>query len=252
MMEDILARAGGMLTLNTFLFMAVASLGGLVRGFSGFGVALVVVPLSSTLVDPKIAVVTVWMVNAVVGAPLTVEGMRRCNWSEVRPLSVGILICTPIGAWILAHAPIDTLRWIIALLVLVSVIALGVGWRRTQPVARPGLLGIGGVSGLAGGIAGFYGPPVVLFWVGGPDDKHRVRNNLNGVFAVTTIAGGASFWLHDLITLDKALLALLAGPAYGVGVWLGARLFPLASERVFRRAALALCGISALSAMPVW
>ena len=46
--------------------------------------------------------------------------------------------------------------------------------------------------------------------------------------AVTYIAGG-------IVTFQVLWLALITGPAYGLGLWLGARMFGLANAEVFRR-----------------
>ncbi|MDF1721101.1 MAG: sulfite exporter TauE/SafE family protein [Minwuia sp.] len=241
-----------LLNHNTLLLTLPMVLAGMTRGFSGFGAALVFVPLSSSLLDPKIAVVVLWMINSTFGFPMTLRGVRKCNWREMIPITIGIAIATPFGTWILTHAPIDVLRWIISLMVLAAVVALAAGWRRTRPVPPVGVVGVGMVSGVAGGIAGFYGPPVILFWVGGAEDSRTARHNFNALFAVTMVVGGLTFLAFGLIGMEQVLLVLVLGPVYGIGLFLGARLFPFASERVFRRAALSLCALSALAAMPLW
>jgi len=251
-MSPIGDSIAALMTFETLLLALPMALAGLTRGFGGFGAALVFVPLSSALLDPRIAVVVLWLINSTFGMPMTLKGLRNCDWREMVPIIIGIAIATPCGTWILAHAPADQLRWIIALMVFAAVLAMAAGWRRTKPVPTTGVVGVGMLSGLAGGIAGFYGPPVILFWVGGDGDARSVRHNFNALFAVTAVIGGLSFLAYGLIGMEHVLLALVLGPVYGLGMIVGARLFPLASETFFRRAALTLCGLSAIAALPIW
>jgi uncharacterized membrane protein YfcA len=62
---------------------------------------------------------------------------------------------------------------------------------------------------------------------------------------VVYVAGG-------LITQAVLMLALLAGPAYGLGIYLGSRLFGVASETTFRRICCALIGLAAAVSLPIF
>jgi uncharacterized membrane protein YfcA len=51
--------------------LLIAMLAGLVRGFSGFGSALVYIPLIAALYDPRIAAVTILLIDFSAAAPLS-------------------------------------------------------------------------------------------------------------------------------------------------------------------------------------
>jgi hypothetical protein len=73
--------------------MIAALLGGLVRGFTGFGFAMVFVPLASVVVGPVGAVGLVWAIDAPFALPLAARvpakrnGRRCCRCSSARPRS---------------------------------------------------------------------------------------------------------------------------------------------------------------------
>jgi uncharacterized membrane protein YfcA len=64
---------------DRFLWIAAAAaLAGIVRGFSGFGTAMVYMPVASALYEPKIAVVQLFNFDVVATLPLLVGAWRRC------------------------------------------------------------------------------------------------------------------------------------------------------------------------------
>jgi hypothetical protein len=59
-----------------------------------------------------------------------------------------------------------------------------------------------------------------------------------------------SYWLSGLVTPDAIRFAFLVGPAYGLGVWLGASLFGHASETLFRGVCYALIAAAVIIGLP--
>ena len=67
--------------------IAVSVLAGATRGFSGFGQALIYVPLISAIYDPRTAAVTFLLIDAATGIALLPTVWREANWREVLPLA---------------------------------------------------------------------------------------------------------------------------------------------------------------------
>ena len=80
---------------RVFAAMAVAALAGLVRGFSGFGGAMIYMPLIAAIYDPRIAAVTILVVDFVSATPFAIPEVRRCTWREVGPLSIALAAGLP-------------------------------------------------------------------------------------------------------------------------------------------------------------
>ena len=65
---------------------AVAALAGLVRGFSGFGGAMIYMPLVAAIYEPRVAAVTILLVDFLSSTPFAIPEFRRCTWrDEPRP-----------------------------------------------------------------------------------------------------------------------------------------------------------------------
>ncbi len=232
--------------------VAAAALAGLVRGFSGFGSAMIFVPVASAVYEPKIAVVLLFIFDGLVTTPMLVPAFRRCAWREVLPLTVGAAIAVPIGVRILLTAEPLLLRWLISGLVFAGVALMASGWRYRQAPSVGVSAAVGGLSGLAGGIASLYGPPVILFWLGGQSNAVMVRHNVFAFFGLISIIGGFTYWLNGMLTQPTFQIAMLLAPVYGLATWIGTRLFTVASERQFRILAFLLCGGVAVAALPLW
>jgi len=230
---------------------AAAILAGVVRGFSGFGAAMVFVPLAAMVVGPATAVVLIFLLDLLPSWALMLTAARHCSWREVLPLALGAGITIPLGAWLLVSADPLALRWAMPTLSLVAVALLASGWRYNR-VPAPALSGaVGAVAGFVGGLTSFYGPPIVLFWLGGPGKHGAVRANLMIFSAFSSIIAGISYASQGLLHRQLMLDAMTLLPVYGAAIWLGTHLFGRASEITFRRLAYALIALAALISLPV-
>jgi hypothetical protein len=237
---------------HLILAAAMAALAGLVRGYTGFGAAMVFVPVASLLYGPPVAVALIFLMDLLPTVPLVARALPRSDWRGIVWLAAGASLAIPVGVWGLTELPAGAVRWVIALSILAAVAALSSGWRYVHRPSAGLSLAVGGASGLLGGVASLYGPPVVLFWLSGQDPAPRIRANIMTYFGVTTIVSGASLGAAGLLTLPVLLQAVVLTPIYAGAIWFGSHAFRAFPERVFRPLALALCAGSALAALPVW
>lgn len=229
-----------------------ALVAGLARGFSGFGGALIFVPLASAIVGPKLASALLLVIDGLMTLGMLPNGWRLANRREVFTVVSGALLGVPAGTALLALAPSLTVRWIICAIVLLLLVFLISGKRyQGSPKTHLGI-GVGGIAGLFGGAAQMSGPPVVAYWLGGAIPVSVVRANLVLYFAVSSIISAASYLVAGLLTIQVVSLALAVGPAYGLGVLAGSRFFGLASERTFRWVCFGLIACAALVSLPLF
>jgi uncharacterized membrane protein YfcA len=230
----------------------VAFVAALARGFSGFGAALVFVPIGSALLGPQLAVPVLFVVDGVMTLPLVPRAIRHCHWRDVLLMTSGAILGVPLGTAILTHADQIALRWAISLLTGLMLIVLASGWRYRDRPAAPLTVGVGLSSGILSGAAQVGGPPIVVYWLGGSINAITMRANVIVYFALSTILSTISYVGGGLLSGEVIQLALITAPLYGLGVWLGSRMFTLASETVFRRACYGLIAFSALVSLPLF
>ncbi|MSO54863.1 MAG: sulfite exporter TauE/SafE family protein [Rhodospirillales bacterium] len=248
-MADFLPLAGDVWLLGFLMLVAAAA--GLARGFSGFGAAMIMGPLASTIVGPQVAIPLILVVDGVASLALLPKVGRLANRPDVARVTVGAMIGVPLGAYLLIHLDPLTIRWSIVAVIAVLLTVLGSGWRYHGKPWTPLTVGVGTVAGLLSGLAQLGGPPVVAYWLGGTSSVAVVRANLILYFALATVLSAIAYIWSGLITPDVLILSAIIAPVYGVAVWLGGRMFGWANERTFRRICYGMIAAAALVSMPL-
>src|SRR3954469_21031171 len=204
------------------------------RGFSGFGSALIFMPLASSMAAPRLVAALLLVIDFVAAAPLVPNAWKHADRKATAVMVFGDLIGVPIGTWFLSRLDPVTTRWIISAFVCALLLLLLSGWRY-RGKDHPALsVGIGGLSGFCSGLAQTGGPPIVGYWLGRPIASVIARANILLFFGASDFFSVVSYSLTGLITSDAIRFSLLVGPVYAAGVLLGAQLFGRASETLFR------------------
>ena len=231
--------------------LTIAATSGLVRGFSGFGSALIYMPLMAAVYEPRIAAVTLLLVDFICSTPFAIPEVRRCTWREVLPISAAMAVTVPLGTYLLVVLDPLVLRWAIALLVLSLVAILISGWRYRGPSSLPITTGVGMIAGIGAGAAQIAGPPVILYWLSRGNNATTLRANLMVFFIFCGVVLIAVYAAQGLFTARPIALSILFAPCYIAGVAIGSRCFRSTSDRFYRNVAYAICLLAALLSLPV-
>ena len=227
-----------------------ALLAGLSRGFSGFGAAMIFVPIAAATLGPVVASPVLLIADIFASSRLIARSFRQCSWPDVRRVVVTGLIGVPLGAHVLTSSDPVTVRWAITALIGASLVAMLAGWRLPRAESWQVAGGVGLVSGLMSGLAQIGGPPIVMYWLSTGMEAVRMRYNLVVYFSLLMWLALAIFAFKGLLTSNVLLLAAAAIPGYALGVWLGSAMFGLATPETFRRIAMALVALATILGMP--
>lgn len=217
-----------------------AVLAGLVRGFSGFGAAMVLVPILAATYTPTLAVPVLQLTDFVLTCPLAWRARRRCAWRDVLPLWAGHALAVPFGLVVLVLADPAILTRAMGLLVIAVAAAMALGLRRRTTPGRLGTFFVGQGAGFLSGATGIGGPPVVLFWLSGQDAVPTVRANILVFFTLAGIVAILAMGVAGLLTREALVLTAALLPPYALGLLVGARAFAGSDERIYRPIALAI------------
>lgn len=231
--------AGALVVVALAVFVGSA-----LNALSGFGFALVTVPIMATVVGPKEAVVLSAMVGLLSNSGVALRYRADTDRPVAGRLLAGSLVGMPLGLLVLDAIAEDPLRVAIAVVVLATAAALASGWQPPTPT-RAADVGAGFVSGLFNTSIGISGPPVVLLLQAHRTPKGPFRATTATLFAVAGVVALVLFAVGGQFSERVLVAAAVALPAWPLGWLVGARLHRRVEEERFRTLVLALMVITA-------
>jgi len=217
---------------------AIAFLGSVIFGITGFGAALVTIPLATHLVSLPFALalfVLMDLANAFrIGFENPKNAVRR-EWTRLVPT---IVLGTAAGVTLLVNLPRQAAT--LALGVFVIAFALYSLVRHPEAQTRLGS-GWAYVAGFAGGVTstlfGAGGPPYAMYLSHRGLSKEQFRATL-GLATLTSISLRTAAFFVTGILLDARVwfYALAVVPAGLVGLWAAGHLFRRISREALMRA----------------
>ncbi|MEM7405510.1 MAG: sulfite exporter TauE/SafE family protein [Pseudomonadota bacterium] len=235
---------------GTFALVVVTLfVAGYLRGFVGFGGAMVSVPALALAYGPVESIA----ISTVIGIPsalvLLPAAIRESEPPVVLPISAAVVLATPFGTWILVSVEPAIMKIAIGALVLAMSVFLMAGWKLSQQVPAPVLAAAGAAGGLVQGAAGVGGPPVVAVALSRAGSPRQQRGNVLGVMTAVTFASVLPLIYFELFSVRNILMGAVLAPVYAIGTWSGARFFDSGGSRYFRVAALAMLAAIGLVTM---
>ena len=193
--------------IQVALALGVLAVAGLIRGLTGFGLALVAVPFLSMLLSPKIVVPVIILQTVATNIPLVYRVRADVQPGRIAPLVAGAIVGLPLGSALLVWASADTLRVLIGSVVTVFAVALMAGLRVRVRRERLAFLPVGFASGVLNGSSSLAGPPVILFFANQNVPPRIFRANIIAYFFAINLVAVTIFALSGLFTRQVLLTA---------------------------------------------
>lgn len=215
--------------------LLIALAGGLVRGTTGFGAAMVMTPPLALLVGARTAVPVTLLLETFAAAPMLPAALALARWRIIAPICASAALAVPAGGLLLALASPLTLRRLIAATVILFSLALLSGLQYKGSQRLPTSVGLGALSGTMLGATSIGAPPVILYLLSGPDTVPVTRANLTLYVVVISAAGLVMLGVNGLLTMATLQQAVVLALPFAGGVVAGSRLFARFSDQRFRQ-----------------
>jgi uncharacterized membrane protein YfcA len=228
---------------------AVVFLASLVQGLTGFGSALVMVPILVNFMPPRMVVPLSLLSGTVINLILALRERRHLQGKMVATLLIPALIGLPLGTLLLLFAEGNLIRIVIGVIIITSALLLVAGFRFDIRREIHALIPAGFLSGLLNSSVSMSGPPLILLFQNQRMPKDLFRANLVTYFLAVNLFTIPAFMIAGLF--DERIIAVWAAviPSIVIGISLGSLISKKVDQVSFRRLVLILVALSGLSAL---
>ncbi len=244
----LIEHASG-LTPLTFAIAAAMTFGAAyIRGLTGFGMAIILVPLLGMIIRPDDAVVLGILLQFLIGPVGIRTIIVDSHKSSAVPIGGIAMAATPFGLWLLAHTPPDIARIIIAAIAIGAFVLIILTRKATTQPGKMATISVGLLSGVLTGFAAMPGPPVIPYYLREAFAPQVARASMMLIFFATAVAGALSSLLLGVATPQLVVLAVMLFIPMFTGNALGARAFGKISPSIWRTLVAVILGGAGASA----
>jgi len=211
--------------MTILMATTVVAVAGVIRGFGGFGFAMIATVCLSLLAEPARVVPVVLLLEVTASLMLIFKVWKEVDWAILFRLLPGVAFGIPMGSLLLSSLAPRPMRIGIAVTVILLAIFLLRGFQMKRNPGNTASFSIGLVSGFLNGGAAIGGPPVILFFFSSPAQASVSRASLIAFFLIIDFVGAVSAAAMGLVDGATVASALWLTVPLGIGVFLGSSLF---------------------------
>ncbi len=237
-----------MTDLPTILFLVcLVFCAALEQTISGFGFALVVMPLATLILGLKIAAPLVALAGLTLYTINLLRYRQAINLHEIVRLGVAAALGVPLGVWVLVNLAEGFIKSLLGFILVAYALFNFVRPVTCQIISsRWGYLA-GLATGCLGGAYNTPGPPLIVYGTLRHWQREEFRAILQTLFFLTGALTVTSHWLAQLITPTILMMYLLIVPALVIGIVIGSRLDQRIDHATFRLIVVGMIFVLGLS-----
>ncbi len=223
-----------MLSVALLVALFSALLAGAVSGLTGFGLALISVPLLLFVYEPRTVIVITAVLSVIINLAVVWDSWRDADQRIVVALLPSALVGVIVGTEVLRTVDPDYIRVGVGIVVVFSALLLLRDVRLPGAGTRWGTVVAGSTSGALSTSTGLAGPPIVLLLASRGFPKRAFRGSSALYFLAMSLVGLAVLYIRGIFGADHVPLALALIPAAFLGKAIGTAMLKRISEGAFR------------------
>lgn len=217
---------------------AMGFFGLFVRGFAGFGSALIMTPILLFIFDIKTTVVLVGLVETPASLLIALNARKEIDLGYLKILVPVSLIGVIAGGYALARYDPVILKKTFGIFTIIFtlriIILLHLKTRRKKQWPRPVGYLAGLIGGLMSGLFGTSGPPIAVYLENQIAEKDTLRATMLCFFLINDVLRLIYYGFSSLITLEILKYSIIMLPATFLGAYFGRAINLKVNNYVFR------------------
>ncbi len=206
---------------------------GWVQGVSGFGSAMIAIPLLTLIVDIKTAVPLCSLASTVIATYMTLQLRHSFDLKKIGPLCVGSVPGIALGATLLKTVPSHIIQ------ALMGVFLIGYGVYNLFFIIPPRRLHrrwgylAGFLTGAIGAALSAGGPPTIIYTTLNNWSKDEIKATLSGFFCFASYIVIIAHLATGLTTQTVLKTFLVSGPFILLGTALGTYCYRFFKKEIY-------------------
>lgn len=241
--------------MTTIALIIITFFASIVQSATGFGFALIAVPVYLIVLNSAAAVQVVIIVSVAMSLPLWYKLKDDMPHDFMKWIIIGCIIGFPIGIYLYLKMELQTIKASVAVfIILISIqnawqmfIAKnGKGTIDVGLLPKPILSIVGFFSGILGVAMAMPGPTLMLFLSKTMLRKNEIRAVMMAVFVFAYTGATIMQMIFAGISYDTWVTSLIVTPAALIGVYLGHQLSKKINEKMFKGLILIILALTGI------
>jgi uncharacterized membrane protein YfcA len=216
------------------LIAALVLFAAFVQSLSGFGFAVVIMPLVTLMLGLRTAAPLVAAIALTVYAINVLRFRHAINLAEVLRLAAASALGIPVGIWILSSLDEAIVQQVLGLMLIIFALYSLARPSGHRVLSRHWVYPSGFLAGCLGGAYNTPGPPAIVYGTLRQWPRDEFRAALQTLFLINATLVVASHFVAEHMTLQILGLYLYALPALGLGIFLASRVDGKVNRHQFR------------------
>ncbi len=184
-----------------FLVALIFLLAGFTQGVSGFGSALVAMPLLVMFMDVKMAVPLCMLNGLIITLFLSLQLKNHIDWKKIMPLFLGCLPGIYVGVTFLKEVNSDVIKILLGV-ILIAYALYGLVLRpKSRKISPTWSYPAGFATGAIGSAFSTGGPPAIIYTTLTGWSKNDIKATLSGFFFSTGLIIAVAHAINGLTTI---------------------------------------------------
>ena len=209
---------------------------GFLQGVSGFGSALLAMPLLVLVVDVREAVTLSLLNGLIINLFMSLQLKSHLDWRKIMPLIAGCVPGIYVGVSILKNVEQSYIKCSLGILIVAYALYCLLGRVKPRGISQGWAYVAGFATGTIGSAFSAGGPPSIIYTTLTGWKKDEIKATLAALFFFTTILAIAAHYLSGLTTSHVMRMYGVTALPVLAGVFLGAQF----SKRITTKAYLTI------------